>query len=72
MAADANWTTICPHCGHATQDTHDEHDMRASYGNNPNISVICAHCQTSFEQPMELACAEWDDYCHEIPLPADV
>jgi DNA-directed RNA polymerase subunit RPC12/RpoP len=65
-------TGTCPHCGHATQAKHDERAMREAYGNAPDIHMLCARCQTAFEQPMALACAEWDDYCQEIPLPADV
>lgn len=65
-------SSVCPECGHAVQTMHDENTMRETYGNNPNISMLCARCQTSFEQPMALACAEWDDFCQEIPLPADV
>ncbi|MBP9944679.1 MAG: hypothetical protein KBF11_09030 [Desulfomicrobium sp.] len=65
-------STTCPQCGHSVQTTHDEKTMRAQHGNSPTISVLCARCQTRYEQPTELACAEWDDYCQEIPLPADV
>jgi hypothetical protein len=46
--------------------------MQEAFGNDANIKILCAHCQASFEQPVGLACAEWDEYCHEIPLPADV
>lgn len=65
-------STTCPQCGRSVQTAHDEDAMRAQYGNSPTIAVICAHCQASFEQPMGLACAEWDGYCQEISLPADV
>jgi len=46
--------------------------MQQAYGNDATIQILCAHCQANFEQPIGLACAEWDDYCQEIPLPADV
>lgn len=65
-------STTCPSCGHARQEDHDAQAMHSLYGNNANIQVLCTQCQANFEQPVELACAEWDDYCREIPLPADV
>lgn len=65
-------STTCPQCGHTTSATHDTRSMSAAFGNDPNISVICPQCRTSYEESMALACAEWDDYCQEIPLPADV
>lgn len=72
MTSEYNVSTTCPQCGHTAQTTHDTRSMAAAYGNDPTISVICPQCQTNYEQPMGLACAEWDDYCQEIPLPADV
>ena len=65
-------SATCPSCGHRTEAIHTEDAMREAFGNDATISVLCAHCQSSFELPMGLACAEWDDYCSEIPLPADV
>lgn len=65
-------STTCPHCGHSVQTTHEAQAMHETHGNSRTISVLCARCQASFEQPMALACAEWDDYCQEISLPADV
>lgn len=72
MSKDFTVSTTCPACGHQTETTYSEEAMQAEFGNEANIHVICAHCQASFEQAMGLACAEWDDYCQEIPLPADV
>ncbi len=65
-------SSTCPECGHANQTSGDQQAMHNTYGNNPVITVLCTRCQANFEQPMALACAEWDDYCKEIPLPADV
>lgn len=65
-------STTCPRCGHTATVSHGETAMRETFGNDPTISVLCPKCQANFEQPMELACAEWDDFCQEIPLPADV
>ena len=72
MTKEYTVTGTCPHCGHAMQAKYDEQAMRENYGNAPDIHMLCARCQAGFEQPMALACAEWDDYCQEIPLPADV
>ena len=44
--------------------------MRERFGNDSTMTVLCAGYQADFEQP--LACAEWDDYCKEIPLATDV
>ncbi len=62
----------CPECGHRTGTHYTEQAMKEAFGNDANIKILCAHCQASYEQPIGLACAEWDDYCREIPLPADV
>lgn len=72
MTREFTVSTTCPHCGHMASAEHDIQGMQKTYGNDPTITVLCAHCQASFEQPMGLACAEWDDYCQEILLPADV
>jgi len=72
MTAEYTVTTTCPHCGHSAHRSHDAHSMRDSFGNDPTIQVLCTECRANFEQPMELACAEWDDYCRATPLPADV
>jgi endogenous inhibitor of DNA gyrase (YacG/DUF329 family) len=65
-------SATCPECGRHIEATYTEDAMREAYGSDATISVLCAHCQASFEMPMGLACAEWDDYCNEISLPADV
>ena len=65
-------SATCPECGHRTEALHTEQAMKEAFGNDATIKILCAHCQASFEQPIGLACAEWDDYCQEIPLPADV
>jgi transcription elongation factor Elf1 len=65
-------SATCPACGHRTEAIHTEDAMREAFGNDATIHVLCAHCQASFDMPMGLACAEWDDYCNEISLPADV
>lgn len=62
----------CPSCGKVSRNSRTEQDMRDEFGNSDTLSVLCTHCQANYEQPMALACAEWDDYCREIPLPADV
>lgn len=65
-------STTCPSCGQVSQNSRTEEDMRTEFGNSDTLSVLCTQCQANYEQPMALACAEWDDYCREIPLPADV
>ncbi len=72
MTKEFTVSTTCPECGLIATATHDEQTMRTSFGNNPTLTVVCTRCQASYEQAMDLACAEWDDYCMEIPLPADV
>ena len=72
MSKEFTVSATCPDCGHRTEATRSEDAMREAFGNDATIRVLCAHCQSSFELPMGLACAEWDDYCSEIPLPADV
>ncbi len=72
MTREFTVSTTCPHCGHMATAEHDSQDMQKAYGNDPTISVLCTNCQANFDQPMGLACAEWDDFCQEISLPADV
>lgn len=65
-------STTCPQCGNTEQQHRNEQDMHAMFGQSKEVHMLCARCKTNFAQPMETACAEWDDYCQEIPLPADV
>lgn len=70
MSKEFTVSTTCPQCGLTHTSTHDEESMRKNFSNSSTVTVLCTACQADFEQP--LACAEWDDYCKEIPLPADV
>lgn len=70
MTKEFTVSTTCPQCGLESTETYDEQTMRERFGNGSTVTVLCAGCQADFEQP--LACAEWDDYCKEIPLAADV
>jgi endogenous inhibitor of DNA gyrase (YacG/DUF329 family) len=72
MTREFTVSVTCPHCGQSSESRHDAQAMQGLYGNDPTITVLCTHCQANFAQPLGLACAEWDDYCQEIPLPADV
>lgn len=72
MTSEFTVSATCPHCGQRCESQHSAQAMQALYGNDPTISLLCTNCQANFNQPMGLACAEWDDFCHEIPLPADV
>lgn len=55
----------CPHCGHA-------HEAEHQPANTPDVTMVCPRCQAPVQQPDGVGCAEWDQYCHEIPLPAEV
>lgn len=72
MSKEFTVSATCPSCGTRADAIRTEDSMREEYGNDATIRVLCAHCQASFELPIGLACAEWDDYCREINLPADV
>jgi transcription elongation factor Elf1 len=65
-------SATCPECGRRTEAHYTKAAMQEAFGNDATIKILCSHCQASFELPVGLACAEWDEYCHEIPLPADV
>ena len=71
MSKEFTVSATCPSCGHRTEAIHTEDAMREAFRNDATVRVLCAPCQESFEMPMGLACAEWDDYCSESTRPDD-
>jgi hypothetical protein len=55
--------TACPQCGcsFATHLTAEE--LKARYGDMPNIQMECGECTLKYAAPMEEACPEWDKEC---------
>jgi ribosomal protein S27AE len=53
----------CPQCGcsFATHLTAEE--LKARYGDVPNIELECGECMLTYKKPREEACPEWDKEC---------
>lgn len=55
----------CPQCGHVQE-------FAPHPDNNAERTMICGRCQAQFQPTEDMACAQWDQYCQETPLPAEV
>lgn len=55
----------CPQCGHV-QGPENHPD------NSAHRTMICGRCQAQLQPNENMACAQWDQYCQETPLPAEV
>jgi hypothetical protein len=38
-------------------------EIRAKYGDVPNVELECGECQKKYEASMKEACPEWDKDC---------
>ena len=54
----------CPQCGCTDLTVLTEEEIRAKYGDQPNIHLSCGECQLKYEAEMKDACPEWDKECH--------
>ena len=55
--------TACPQCGCSHLTVLTEAEMKARYGDLPNIELECGECMLKYKEPMATACPEWDKDC---------
>lgn len=62
-------TAHCPHCGHEETLSITAEDRKPlPQGEEPKALAECTQCGKPFEAPLNHdTCAEWDDFCKEIP-----
>jgi hypothetical protein len=53
----------CPQCGCSFATHLSEEELKARYGDVPNIELECGECMLKYTKPMEEACPEWDKEC---------
>ena len=56
--------TACPQCGCTDLTVLTEEEIRAKYGDEPNVHMECGECMLQYESKMEDACPEWDKECN--------
>ncbi len=65
MAKDKLYTiqTACPQCGCSGATVLSEEEMKARYGDVPNVEMECSECMAHYEAQMRDVCPEWDAEC---------
>ncbi len=65
MAKDKRYTiqTACPQCGCSGATALSEEEMKARYGDVPNVEMECSECMAHYEAQMKDVCPEWDAEC---------
>jgi hypothetical protein len=53
----------CPQCGCSGATVLSEAEMKARYGDVPNIELECGECMVKYQEKMKTACPEWDKDC---------
>ena len=55
--------TSCPQCGCSAVSHLSEEEIRARFGDVPNVEMECGECMLKYTAPMKEACPEWDKEC---------
>jgi hypothetical protein len=55
--------SACPQCGCSFAQVLSKEELKARYGDAPNIELECGECMLQFEAERKSACPEWDDEC---------
>ncbi len=55
--------TACPQCGCSQLTVMTPEEIKAKYGDVPNIDLECGECMLQYSKPMKEACPEWDQEC---------
>jgi hypothetical protein len=56
-------TSACPQCGCSFAQVLSKEEIKARYGDTPNIELECGECMLTFQAERETACPEWDAEC---------
>ena len=55
--------SACPQCGCSLAQVLSKEELKARYGDAPNIELECGECMLQFATERKSACPEWDDEC---------
>ena len=55
--------SACPQCGCSYATVLSADELKAKYGDMPNVELECGECMLKFEEEMKTACPEWDKDC---------
>ncbi len=55
--------TACPQCGCSFAQILSPEEIKARYGDVPNVELECGACMAKFDTDMKTACPEWDKEC---------
>lgn len=53
----------CPKCGCTGLTVLTPEEIKARYGNVPNIDLECGECMLKYTTEVKTACPEWDQDC---------
>jgi C4-type Zn-finger protein len=56
--------TACPQCGCSAVSHLSAEEIRARFGDVPNIQMECSECMARYETPMKEACPEFAKDCN--------
>jgi hypothetical protein len=56
-------STSCPQCGCSAVSHLTTEEIRAKFGNVPNVELECGECMLKYEEEVANACPEWDREC---------
>ncbi len=55
--------TSCPQCGCSGVAHLTAEEIKARYGDTPNVTMECSECMLKYQTEMAEACPEWDREC---------
>ena len=55
--------TSCPQCGCSAVSHLSAEEIKARYGDVPNVQMECGECMIKYTAEMKDACPEWDKEC---------
>lgn len=55
--------TSCPQCGCTHLSVMTPEEIKARYGDTPNVELSCGECMLKYSTPMHEACPEWASEC---------
>jgi uncharacterized Fe-S cluster-containing protein len=56
--------TACPQCGCSGVAHLSAEEIKAKYGDVPNVEMECGACTLKYTTDIKTACPEWDKECH--------
>ena len=55
--------TSCPQCGCSAVSHLSTEEIRAKFGDVPNVELECGECMLKYQEEVKNACPEWDNEC---------